>query len=256
MIFDTHAHLDDKALFNDLDGVLQRAAEAGVSRINTVGCDWRSSLLSVHIAEKHPQTVYAVIGYHPSELDGFNDENLQRLLELSKSPQVAAWGEIGLDYHYPDTLKREQQAAFRSQIAAAKEAGLPIVVHERDAHQDALDILKAEKAGINGGVMHCFSGSWEMAKECLKMGFYISFAGPITYPNARVAVEVAGKVPSDRLLVETDCPYLSPQAWRGKRNEPAHISHTVARLAEIRGLCYEETAQLTMDNGLALFGRK
>jgi len=256
MLYDTHAHLDDRRLFSDLAGVLQRATEAGVGLINTVGCDWRSSLLAVHLAEKHPDQLRAVVGVHPSELDGFSDQLLERLLGLAKSPLVVAWGETGLDYHYPDTLKRQQKQAFRLQINAAREAGLPLVIHDRDAHQDLLQMLKAEKAGSNGGVMHCFSGSWEMAKECLNLGFHISFAGPLTFANAKTPVEVAARVPLDRLLVETDCPYLSPHPFRGKLNEPARVAYTAARLAEVRGLDYEELAALTTANGRQLFLNK
>ena len=253
MLYDTHAHLDDKRLFSDIGGVLERAKAAGVGLINTVGCDWKSSLLSVHIAEKYPELVRAVVGVHPSELGNFSGALLERLLDLAKSPLVVAWGEIGLDYHYPDTVKAAQQQAFRAQIAVAKEAGLPIVIHGRDAHQDLLRIIKAEKAGINGGVMHCFSGSWEMARECLSQGFYISFAGPLTFANAKTPVEVAARAPLDRLLVETDCPYLSPHPFRGKPNEPARVAYTAARLAEIRGLDEAELAELTTANGKALF---
>lgn len=255
-LYDTHAHLDDKKLFPDLEDVLHRAKDAGVVRINTVGCDWRSSLMSVRIAEKHPDLVRAIVGVHPSEIMDWQDDLLTRLAELTKSSLVVGWGEIGLDYHYEDGAPHDRQKEiFRLQIAAAKEVRLPIIIHDRDAHQDTVDILKQEKAGIYGGVLHCFSGSWEMAKECLRLGFYISFAGPLTYTNARVSAEVAAKVPEDKLLIETDCPYLSPHPMRGKVNEPARVTYTAARLAEIRGLSYERITEITSANARDLFGR-
>lgn len=253
-LYDTHAHLDDCKIFPELEDVLQRAREAGVTMINTVGCDWRSSLMSVRIAEKHPEQVRAIVGVHPSEIEDWNDSLLERLVELCSSLYVVGWGEIGLDYHYEDGTPHDQQRdVFRAQIAAAKSVGMPIIIHDRDAHQDTIDILKQEGAGINGGILHCFSGSWEMAKECLKLGFHISFAGPLTYSNARTSVEVAGKVPEDMLLIETDCPYLTPHPMRGKTNEPARVSYTLAKMAEIRHLDYEQMAEITTANAKRLF---
>ena len=253
-LYDTHAHLDDRKLFPELEDVLQRAREAGVGMINTVGCDWRSSLMSVRIAEKHPEQVRAIVGVHPSEIADWDDALLPRLAELCSCPLVVGWGEIGLDYHYEDGTPHDQQRrVFRAQIAAAKEVGMPIIIHDRDAHQDTIDILKQEKAGINGGILHCFSGSWEMAKECLRLGFHISFAGPLTYGNAKTPVEVASKVPEDMLLVETDSPYLTPHPMRGKTNEPARVCYTAAKLAEIRGLEYELMAEITTANAKRLF---
>lgn len=254
MLFDTHAHLDDPALYPEVENVLARAKEAGVMLINSVGCDWRSSLLNVHLAEKHPDMVYASVGVHPSEVKDIDEQTLVKLLELAKTPWVIGWGEIGLDYHYENTDKEVQQRYFRAQIALAKEAGKPIIIHDRDSHQDVVDILQQEQAGVNGGILHCFSGSWEMAKQCLKMGFFISFAGPLTYKNARVPVEVAGKVPLDMLLVETDSPYLTPHPFRGKTNEPARVIYTAEKLAQIRGLEYEEIAEITTANAKRVFG--
>lgn len=253
MLFDTHAHLDDPALYPDIDNVLKRAKEAGVTLINSVGCDWRSSLLNVHLAEKHPEMIYASVGVHPSEVADIDEQVLAKLLELAKTPRVIGWGEIGLDYHYENTNKELQQKYLRLQISLAKEAGKPIIIHDRDSHQDVVDILQEEHAGINGGILHCFSGSWEMAKQCLKMGFFISFAGPLTYKNARVPVEVAGKVPLDMVLVETDSPYLTPHPFRGKTNEPARVIYTAEKLAQIRGMYYEEIAEITTANAKRIF---
>lgn len=253
MLFDTHAHLDDPALYQDIDNVLKRAKEDGVTLINSVGCDWRSSLLNVHLAEKHPEMIYASVGVHPSEVADIDEQVLAKLLELAKTPRVIGWGEIGLDYHYENTNKELQQKYLRLQISLAKEAGKPIIIHDRDSHQDVVDILQEEHAGINGGILHCFSGSWEMAKQCLKMGFFISFAGPLTYKNARVPVEVAGKVPLDMVLVETDSPYLTPHPFRGKTNEPARVIYTAEKLAQIRGMDYEEIAEITTANAKRIF---
>ena len=253
MLFDTHAHLDDPALYPDIDNVLKRAKEAGVTLINSVGCDWRSSLLNVHLAEKHPEMIYASVGVHPSEVADIDEQVLAKLLELAKTPRVIGWGEIGLDYHYENTNKELQQKYLRLQISLAKEAGKPIIIHDRDSHQDIVDVLQEEHAGINGGILHCFSGSWEMAKQCLKMGFFISFAGPLTYKNARVPVEVAGKVPLDMVLVETDSPYLTPHPFRGKTNEPARVIYTAEKLAQIRGMDYEEIAEITTANAKRIF---
>ena len=253
MLFDTHAHLDDAALYSDVVNILQRAREAGIDWINSVGCDWRSSLLNVHLAEKHPDMVYASVGVHPSELRQIEENVWEKLTELAKTPRVIGWGEIGLDYHYDDTDKDLQQKYFRAQISLAKEVGKPIIIHDRDSHQDVVDILRQEHAGINGGILHCFSGSWEMAKQCLAMGFMVSFAGPLTYKNARVPVEVAAKVPLDMLLVETDSPYLTPHPFRGKTNEPARVVYTAEKLAQIRHLDYEEIAAITTANAKRIF---
>lgn len=253
MLYDTHAHLDDAKLYPDIEAALSRAAAAGVRYINTIGCDWKSSLMAVHIAEKYPQQVYAAVGVHPHEAALLTPEQEERIFELAKAEKVVGWGEIGLDYYYDHTPRDVQRRVFRRQLDAAKQAGLPVIIHNRDAHQDTLDILRAEHGGVNGGVLHCFSGSWEMAKECLRLGFHISFAGPLTYRNARSLPEVARKTPLDRILVETDCPYLSPEPFRGKTNEPARVSHTLARLAELRQMDEAEMAAATTENGLQLF---
>jgi TatD DNase family protein len=253
MLFDSHAHLNDKKLYADLDGVMARALEAGVSQILNCGADWPSSLMSVRLAEKYPGQVYAAVGVHPHDAKSLTDEMLQKLIKLAEAPQVVAWGEIGLDY-YRDLSPREvQQSAFIAQIAAAKSLKKPIIIHDRDAHGDILRIVRQERAGENGGVFHCFSGSWEMAKECLNLGFMISFAGPLTFVNAPKLSEVAAKVPPDMMLVETDCPYLSPHPYRGKINEPARVSLVAARLAEIRGQSYQEVAEITAQNACRLF---
>jgi len=254
MLFDSHAHLNDKKLYGDLPAVLVRAEEAQVSRILNCGADWPSSLMSVRLAEKYPGRVFAAVGVHPHDAKTLTEEMVHKLLKLAEAPQVVAWGEIGLDYYRDLSPRETQRSAFIAQIAAAKSVKKPIIIHDRDAHEDILRIARQERAGENGGVFHCFSGSWEMAKECLKMGFMISFAGPLTYHNAPKLSEVAAKVPADLMLVETDCPYLSPHPYRGKINEPARVSIVAAKLAEIRGVSYEEAAQITAANTGRLFG--
>ena len=256
MLYDTHAHLDDKKLYPEISEVLDRAAASGVGLINTIGCDWKSSLMAVHIAERYSRPdlqIYAAVGFHPSDSAGMDEAMLERLFELAQADKCVAWGEIGLDYYWPTPDRDHQRWAFTAQIDSAKQVGKPIVIHDRDAHNDVLDILKRHKAGVNGGVLHCCSCSWEVAKECLRLGFYISFAGPLTFKNDRVALEVAAKTPLDRLLVETDCPYLAPEPNRGKRNEPAYVAFTAARLAEIRGLSADEMAAICTENGKTLF---
>jgi len=255
-LYDTHAHLDSEKLYPQVEEVLARAAANGVRYINTIGCDWKSSLLSVRIAEKYPERVFAAIGVHPHEAEDMAPDHMERLLELAAAEKVVAWGEIGLDYHYDFSPRDVQKKVFIEQLAAAKQVKLPVIIHSREANQDTMDILKAEKAGMYGGVLHCFSGSWDMAKHCLDLGFYISFAGPLTFANAKTPVEVASKVPLDRLLVETDSPYLSPHPLRGKTNEPGHVLHVAEKLAEIRGMTLEEIAEQTTQNAFALFHHK
>ena len=230
MLYDTHAHLDDAKLYPEIENVLARAAAVGVAYINTIGCDWKTSLMSVHIAEKYPEHVFAAVGVHPHEAAGLNAEQEEKLFSLAKAEKVVGWGEIGLDYHYDLSSRDIQRRVFRAQIDAAKQAGLPVIIHDREAHQDTLDILRSEHAGINGGVLHCFSGSWEMAKECMKLGYYISFAGPVVFPKSTRLKEVAQQVPLDRILIETDSPYLAPVPVRGKRNSSLYI-HYVGHIA-------------------------
>ena len=253
MIFDTHAHLDDPLLLPDVDDVLTRAREAGVAYINSVGCDWQSSLTNVKLAEKYNDMVYATVGIHPQEVEDATDQQMADLVELASKPRVIAWGEIGLDYHYDTPTREIQKLFFRKQIALAKAAKKPLVIHDRDSHQDILNIIKEESAGINGGILHCFSGSWEMAKECLSLGFMISFAGPLTFKNAKTPVEVARKVPLDMLLVETDSPYLTPHPFRGQKNEPAKVVYTAEKLAEIKGIEYEQLAEIVVKNAFNIF---
>lgn len=253
MLFDTHAHLDDRLIFGDLKGILSRAKAAGVEKITNIGCDWATSLMSVHLAEKYPE-IYASVGYHPHDAKSWNDEIASKIYDLAQNEKVVAIGEIGLDYYHNHSTKEEQKKAFLAQIDLGKQLKKPIIIHDREAHGDIMAIVRNEKAGINGGIFHCYSGSWEMAKECLKLGFVISLAGPVTFPNARNLHEVAREVPLDCLLVETDSPYLSPHPYRGKTNEPSRVVLTAEMIANIKKLSFEEVAETTTANGCRVYG--
>lgn len=254
MLFDTHAHLNDPKLYTDLEGVLARAKQAEVERIATVGYDWPSSLMSLRLAEKYPQLVWAAVGIHPHDAKSWNEELAEKLYDLAQQPGVVAWGEIGLDY-YRDLSPRDlQRQVFKRQINLARELKKPLIIHNRDAHSDTLRILSEEKAGSNGGILHCFSASWEIAKQGLSLGFHISFAGPVTYQNAHNLGEIAKKTPLDRLLIETDCPYLSPHPYRGKINEPARVALVAAKIGELRGVSAEEIATASWENAHQVYG--
>lgn len=252
MLIDTHAHLQDEDLKKDLEMVLKRAQEAGLEKIICIGYDLASSQEALQLARKYRQ-VHAVVGIHPHDAESLNDETLDKLYQLARDQRVVAVGEIGLDF-YRDLSPRElQRQAFRAQIKLAQEIGKPIVIHDRDAHQEVMEIIKAEKGGKNQGIMHCYSGALPMANELIKLGFYISFAGPLTFKNAHKAQEVAVKIPMDRILVETDCPYLSPEPFRGKLNEPARVRYVAAKLAELRNKNFDEIAYLTNLNARKVY---
>ncbi|AFM39152.1 hydrolase, TatD family [Desulfosporosinus acidiphilus SJ4] len=251
MIWDTHAHLDDESYQEDFQDVLERIKSSGISRVTNVGYDFSSSKRSVQLAQDY-DFIYAAIGIHPHNAEEVTEEVMAQLQALARKPKVLAWGEIGLDYYRDLSPRSTQQKVFIQQIELANNAGLPIVIHNRDAHQDVMEIVKAHPPRY-GGVFHCYSGSWEMAKILLKIGFYLSFAGPLTFKNARHTVEVARNAPLDRILVETDSPYLSPEPRRGKRNEPAYVREVVRKLAEIKELSMEEMALQTMHNAETIF---
>lgn len=253
MLFDSHAHLQDEAFKHKLDEVLQRAREAEVEDIAVVGCDLPSSRQAVELARKH-KMLHAIVGIHPHDAKTASDETLAEIMRLGRLPEVVAIGEMGLDYYRNLSPRETQIKAFRAQIKIAHELGKPIVIHDRDAHQEVLDILKNEKGGQNMGVMHCYSGHLPLAIELMKLGFYISIAGPVTYKNAVKTQEVAARIPADRLLVETDCPYLSPEPFRGKTNEPARVRHTAMQVAKLRNKPFEEVAYLTWRNTRKVFG--
>jgi len=255
MLFDTHAHYDDEKFDLDRDETIKRAHENGVAYIINAGSDLKSSKRSVELAAMY-DFVYAAVGIHPQEADIADEQALELLRKLCGSPKVVAIGEIGLDYYYDTVPKEVQKKIFIRQIHLARELGLPIVVHDRDAHEDSLNIVKGEKAGEVGGVFHCYSGSTEMARELLNNNFYLSFGGVVTFKNARKVVEAVRYVPLDRLLIETDSPYLSPEPFRGKRNESAYVRYVAEKIAEIKGISYEEVASVTLNNAKRLFNIK
>ncbi len=253
-LIDSHAHLDGKQFSGDLPDVLARARIAGVTSILTIGCDLESSRTSVDLAIRHPQ-VYASVGIHPHDALELNPSGLAELERMIEAvDKVVAIGEIGLDFYRDRSPREVQRTAFRKQIRLAKKLGKPIIVHDRDAHDEVLQILREEQAATVGGVLHCFSGDLAMARECVAMGFLISFAGPLTYPKNDGLRAIAAALPIDVMLIETDCPYLAPQKWRGKRNEPAYVRATAEALAATKGLSLEDVARVTTLNAYRLFG--
>ena len=251
MYFDTHAHYDDRAFDDDRHALLPALQAAGVERIVDPGCDLKSSRAALALAERYA-FVYAAVGVHPEELQDSTPEILAEIGELAEHPKCVAIGEIGLDYYWDATHKEEQKLLFRQQIALALDLDKPIIVHDREAHGDCLEIVK-DYPGLRG-VFHCYSGSAEMAKELLKRGWYLGFDGPVTYKNARKTLEVLDLCPIERLLIETDSPYLSPVPNRGKRNDSRNLRYIVETIAARRGLSPEEVARQSLENGKRLFG--
>ena len=252
-IVDTHCHLNDEALYKDIDNVISRARQAGVEKMVVIGWDKASSELAIKIAEQH-ENIYAVIGFHPENIFDINDDVLYKTLELYKNPKVVGIGEIGLDYHWTkDPEKRElQKQYFIKQIEFANKIGLPISIHSREAFNDTLEILKEHKP-MYGGVMHCYSGSVENINDIINLGLYIGLDGPVTFTNAKTPKEVAAEVPLEKLVVETDCPYLSPHPLRGTVNEPANISLIVDAIAESRGMSKKHLLDVLYQNSCKLF---
>ena len=250
MLFDTHAHLDDAAFDADRAALLAALPGAGLSFVMNPGCSLASSRAAVALAEQYPY-VYAAVGSHPDAADEVNDETIQAYRALAKHPRVLAIGEIGLDYHYEDIPRAIQQQAFRTQLALAAELDLPVIVHDREAHADCLAII-GEYPTVRG-VFHCFSGSAEMAKELVAKGWYIGFTGVLTFKNARRAVEAAAAIPMDRIVLETDCPYMAPEPHRGRRNDPRNLPYMAQKLAEIKGIPPDQAAAQTLANGKRLY---
>lgn len=253
MLFDTHVHLNDKQFEEDLEEVIQRTKEAGVSNVVVVGFDRPTITRAMELVEGY-DFIYAAVGWHPVDAIDMTDEDLNWIEELAAHPKVVAIGEMGLDYHWDKSPKDIQKDVFRKQIKLAKKVKLPIIIHNREATADIVEILKEENAHEVGGIMHCFSGSPEIAKECVEMNFYISLGGPVTFKNAKKPKEVAAEIPLDRLLIETDCPYLAPHPFRGKRNEPAYVKLVAEQIAEIKEITLEEVAEATTRNAKKLFG--
>jgi TatD DNase family protein len=258
MFVDSHAHIDGEEFDADRDEVVARARAAGVRAILNVGTgDPHGGNLerAVSVAERY-EGVYAAVGVHPHDARLFDESAERRLAGLVRSsPRIIAWGEIGLDYHYDNSPRDVQRTVFARQLRLARDAALPVVIHSREAEAETVEILRAEWAGApTGGVMHCFGGGWPMAEAVLELGFMISFAGTLTFKKAEDLREVARRVPLDRLLVETDCPYLSPVPFRGRRNEPARVVETARTLGELHGLSPEEMGRVTTENFARFFG--
>ncbi|MFL6980002.1 TatD family hydrolase [Bacillus inaquosorum] len=252
MLFDTHAHLNAEQYDTDLEEVIERAKSEKVERIVVVGFDRPTIIRAMEMIEEY-EFIYAAIGWHPVDAIDMTEEDLAWIKELSAHEKVVAIGEMGLDYHWDKSPKDVQKEVFRKQIALAKEVNLPIIIHNRDATEDVVTILKEEGAEAVGGIMHCFTGSAEVARECMKMNFYLSFGGPVTFKNAKKPKEVVKEIPNDRLLIETDCPFLTPHPFRGKRNEPSYVKYVAEQIAELKGMTFEEIASITTENAKRLF---
>jgi len=253
-LFDSHAHLDDKKFDKDRDETIKQARESGIARIINVGADIKSCYTSLALAQKH-DFIFNACGIHPHDADTYNDDIERQLREITKDSNTVAIGEIGLDYYYDNSPREIQKQAYARQINLAGELGFPIIIHDRDAHKDCIDILKAEKTQDMKGVFHCYSGSAEMVKTIVNMGFYVSFTGVITFKNARKTIDALAAVPLERLLVETDCPYMSPEPKRGRRNVPDFMRFTAMKMAQIHNLDFDELCQILWDNTHELFDR-
>jgi TatD DNase family protein len=251
-LFDTHAHLHFPDFAGDLGTVIARARAAGVRRMVTIGTDPATSRAAIEVAEREPD-VWATVGIHPHDAEEADDAALAEIERLATAARVVAVGEIGLDFFRDLSPRPTQERALRAQLELARRVGKPVVLHCRDAHDAMLPILAEHHVDELGGVMHCFSGDVTIARRCLDLGLAVSLAGPVTYPKARALPDVARFVPIDRLVVETDCPYLPPQPFRGQRNEPAHIAITAARVAELRGETLERLAAALTATACALF---
>lgn len=251
-LIDTHAHLNDPQFSEDIDDVILRAKEAGVERIIIPGYDIESSRAAVEIAS-HYDCIYATVGVHPHDAKNYDDTARQTLVELSRNPKVIAIGEIGLDFHYDFSPRPDQASVFKAQIDLAWELQLPIVVHSRESDEEVLQVLSENKQNILGCVLHCFWGNEKFAQSILDMGFYIGLDGPITYKASVILRGIVSWCPLDRLLIETDCPYLTPVPYRGKRNEPAYVRYVAEEAARAKGISTEELAAAVYENASELF---
>jgi TatD DNase family protein len=252
MLIDSHAHLEMPEFKRDLEAVIQRAQDSGVGYIFTVGTEKRDWKRTLEIANSHP-SIYVILGVHPHNAKEIDDKTYPILRELCRDRKVKGYGEIGLDFFRNLSPRDVQLKRFREQVGLAKELQLPIVVHDREAHQETLEILKSEKAEECGGIIHCFSGDYEMAKECIDMGFFISIPGSITFKNAERFREIVKRLPLESLLVETDAPFITPEPFRGKRNEPSYVKYTAQKVAEIKKVSFEKVAEVTTENALQIF---
>ncbi len=252
MLIDSHAHLDDRRFDLDRDMIIENLNSNGVEFVINVGANLRSSKSTVELAKKH-KNIYGVVGIHPHSATELNDKAVETLTDLAREEKVVAIGEIGLDFYYDNSPRDIQRSAFKTQIELAKKLDLPLVIHSRDADQETFDTLKEANDDNLKVLLHCYSGSVELAREYLKLGFYISLGGPVTFKNARVPKEVAEMVPLDRLVIETDSPYLTPEPYRGKKNEPMFVKYVAKQIAEIKNISVEEVIKATNENTKKFF---
>ncbi|MBN2285228.1 MAG: TatD family hydrolase [Tissierellales bacterium] len=252
MLVDSHAHLDDDRFDKDRQIIINNFEKDGLSYVLHASSDLQSSIRAVNTAQKYDK-ILASVGYHPHDAKDITTESLIIIKGLAQKEKVVAIGEIGLDYHYDHSPRDIQRHWFREQVRMARELDMPYIVHDRDAHRDVYDIVFGEKYSGTRGIMHCYSGSPELAKEYIKLGFLISLAGPVTFDNAKKAKEVAKEIPLEYLLVETDSPYLTPVPYRGKRNQPAYVKYVAEEIARIKGISFEEVARVTTANFKRLF---
>ena len=251
MLFDTHAHMDDRAFDIDREELLTALPEQGIGLLMNPGCSLASSRNASLLSQKYDY-IYAAVGSHPDVADEVNEEVLEEYRKLCKlNSKIKAIGEIGLDYHYEDIPRELQLKAFRAQMELARELALPVIVHERDAHEDGMKVV--EEFPEVTGVFHCYSGSAEMARQLVDLGWYIGFTGVLTFKNARKAIETVEAIPLERIVLETDCPYMSPEPFRGKRNDPGKLYRMAEKLAELRNLSVEEIHRITTENGKRLY---
>ena len=250
MLFDTHAHLNDPAFDPDREELMAGLAEKGIGLVMNAGCSLESSRDIVAMTERWPW-LYGSVGSHPDSADEVNEDVIEEYRKLCRHEKIKAIGEIGLDYYYEDIPREIQKNAFRMQMALAKELDMPVIVHEREAHDDGMRIVK-EFPGVTG-VFHCYSGSAEMARQLVNMGWYIGFTGVLTFKNARKAVETAASIPLDRIVLETDCPFMAPEPYRGKRNDPGYLPKMAEKLAQIRGISVDEAIAVTTENAKRLY---
>ena len=251
-LFDTHAHILDDQFNDDREQVIRNIYD-NMALVVNIGCNLEDCPRTVALAEQYDK-LYAAVGLHPEDVKTYTPEGWNMICRLAEHPKVVGIGETGLDYYWDTSTKDAQKVLFEQHIDLAKQLHKPLVIHDREAHGDTLEILKRTNAKEAGGILHAFSGSVEMAMEVIKMGFYIGLGGPVTFKNARKAIEVAQAIPLEYLVIETDCPYMAPVPFRGKRNEPMLVQHTAAKIAELRGISLEELIEATYQNGKRVYG--
>lgn len=252
MIFDSHAHYDDAQFDEDRMDVLSHLKDAGVAKVVNISNGWDDLLKTLELIKQVP-FLYGTVGIHPCKVSELNDERMEQMRDFCSRDKIVAVGEIGLDYYWMSDPKEVQKEWFIRQLRLAKEVNLPVVIHSRDASQDTFDIMKAEHAGTTGGVIHCYSGSVEMAREYVKMGYFLGIGGVVTFKNSKTLKKVAAEIPLEHIVIETDCPYLAPTPYRGKRNSSAYLPMVVEEIARLRGISPEEVERVTYENAMRLY---